>query len=358
MFTTYTNSEWADIHFTYGKANGNARKAQRLYRNTYPQRRCPSKDTFSASHRYLRETGTFRSKTAVVGSNRITRTDALENSVLGLIEENPQCSTRQIARDMNTSQSSIWRILHEYNFYPYHVQRVQALSPADFPYRVEYCTWFLQKCLNPNFISTVLFTDEAMFARSGILNYHNNHNWDLENPHAIVQTGYQQKFSWNVWGGIIGDLLIGPFFLPPTLNGNYYRYFLEFKLPGLLEDVTLDVRRIMFFMHDGAPAHFSLVAREHLNNIFPNRWIGRSGPVRWPARSPDLNPLDFFLWGHLKSIVYSTPVQDVQDLKQRIINGFEKIRLSPGIFERVRNSIKRRYDVCVQAEGGHFEQLL
>ena len=49
-------------------------------------------------------------------------------------------------------------------------------------------------------------------------------------------------------------------------------------------------------MHDGAPAHFSLVAREFLNATYEDRWIGRGGPHLWPARSPDLNPLDFFLW--------------------------------------------------------------
>ncbi|EZA48673.1 hypothetical protein X777_13179, partial [Ooceraea biroi] len=40
-----------------------------------------------------------------------------------------------------------------------------------------------------------------------------------------------------------------------------------------------------------------------LNESFPDRWIGRGGRISWPARSPDLMPLDFFLWGHLKNEV-------------------------------------------------------
>jgi hypothetical protein len=36
--------------------------------------------------------------------------------------------------------------------------------------------------------------------------------------------------------------------------------------------------------------------------------IDRNAPVLWPARSLDLNPCDFFLWGHLRQIVYETPV--------------------------------------------------
>jgi hypothetical protein len=47
---------------------------------------------------------------------------------------------------------------------------------------------------------------------------------------------------------------------------------------------------------------------------FPDRWLGRGSPVSWPARSPDLNPLDFFLWGHLKEIFYRDPPSDMEDL--------------------------------------------
>ena len=56
--------------------------------------------------------------------------------------------------------------------------------------------------------------------------------------------------------------------------------FVEHELPGLLhEDVPLATRNSMWFMHDGAPAHFSHVAREYLDVACPNRWMGRAGPV-------------------------------------------------------------------------------
>ncbi|EZA48500.1 hypothetical protein X777_12995, partial [Ooceraea biroi] len=48
--------------------------------------------------------------------------------------------------------------------------------------------------------------------------------------------------------------------------------------------------------------------RNILNESFPDRWIGRGGRISWPARSPDLTPLDFFLWGHLKNEVFLTRV--------------------------------------------------
>ena len=51
-------------------------------------------------------------------------------------------------------------------------------------------------------------------------------------------------------------------------------------LPEMLENVPLQVRQRLWFQHDGDPAHFALDVREYLNNVFPNRWIGRGGPVQ------------------------------------------------------------------------------
>ncbi len=62
----------------------------------------------------------------------------------------------------------------------------------------------------------------------------------------------------------------------------------------------------------------SMQVRDRLDVVFPQRWLGPGGPVPWLARSPDLTPLDFFLWGHVKHMVYVTPVPSLEDLKYRI----------------------------------------
>ena len=48
---------------------------------------------------------------------------------------------------------------------------------------------------------------------------------------------------------------------------------------------------------------------QHLNNTYPNRWIGRGSLIHWPARSPDLTPLEFCLLERLKGEVYNTKVE-------------------------------------------------
>lgn len=355
----FTNTEMADMHFIYGLANGSSLEARRLYAERYPQRVIPHHTIFARLHQRLRDAGTFKKKTVDCGRHREVRTAALEEAVLNLIEEHPETSTRKISETLNVSQSVIWRILKAQQLYPYHIQRVQALLPRDFPQRMVFCQWILQKCVqHPQFLSHVLFTDEASFSREAIINYHNNHLWAEDNPHGIVEAHHQHKFSVNVWVGIIGEHLIGPHFLPLRLNGDSYCNFLEHHLPILLEDVPLEIRHHMWFMQDGAPAHFSRLARQYLDVVYPNHWIGRGGTQPWPPRSPDLNPLDFCIWGYLKSLVYNTPVGNIEDLRNRIVASCETIRNSPHVFDSIRHSMRRRIDSCITTEGGHFEHLL
>ena len=351
----YSNEEMADIHFMYGRGNGNAYEVQRLYRAQFPNRRLPDPRTFTSVHRRLREHGTTHPPNNEGGRPRTVRTPEVEEEILAMVDQTPSTSTRRIAADVGVSHATVWRTLHEQLLYPYHIQRVQALIDRDHAPRVEFCRWLLEECArNPLFMRMILFTDEVQFTRDAIMNFHNNHIWADENPHAIVQSRHQQTFSVNVWGGIVGDHLLGPFFLPRILNGENYLHFLQHDLPGLLEEVPLHVRHNGYFMHDGAPAHFRIIVREFLGNIYPNRWIGREGPIAWPARSPDCNPLDFFLWGHLKTLVYRQPVPNVEELRERIVAGFQTVRDTPGILERVRQSMRRRMEACIEVGGGTF----
>jgi hypothetical protein len=58
----------------------------------------------------------------------------------------------------------------------------------------------------------------------------------------------------------------------------------------------------MWYMRDGAPAHFSRAVRDDLSNSYHDGWTCRGGPTAWPPRLPDLNPTNFNLWGHLKTL--------------------------------------------------------
>jgi hypothetical protein len=169
---------------------------------------------------------------------------------------------------------------------------------------------------------------------------------------------HQQQFSVNVWAGIVGDCLVDPHVLPHQLTGHHYRDFLIHDLPKLLGDVPLAVRARKWYMHDSAPAHFRPAVRDVLNDTYRDRWTGRGGPTAWPPCSPDLNPLDFFLWKHLNTLVYAVPVDKEEARHHRVMVACQTIRNYPGIFARMLRSMMRRVEACLESHGGHSEHLL
>ncbi|KAJ4426948.1 hypothetical protein ANN_26747 [Periplaneta americana] len=153
----YSNQELAEIHFMYGKADCNAALARRLYQERYPQRQCPDRKTFIRLHYRLCEYGKFNSPGLGRGRPRST-TPEVQEEILEAVNMTP-ISTRRVALQVNVPHTTVWRLLKEYQLYPYHLQRVRVLSPADYPARIRFCQWFLQQC---GVIRTfLLFTDES-----------------------------------------------------------------------------------------------------------------------------------------------------------------------------------------------------
>jgi hypothetical protein len=77
-----------------------------------------------------------------------------------------------------------------------------------------------------------------------------------------------------------------------------------------------------------------------------------------PPHSPDFSPLDFYLWGYLETLVCAAPLYNEEALQHRIVDACQSIPNYPGIFERMRRSIMRRVEACMECRGGHFEHLL
>lgn len=144
--------------------------------------------------------------------------------------------------------------------------------------------------------------------------------------------------------------------MPPRLNAARYLTFLRHDMPPLLEELPAEVQADIIYQHDGAPAHFGRQVRNYLDERFPENWIGRRGPVEWPARSPDLTPPDFFLWGHIKNFVYKEPVTSEEDVMGRLHEAFATI--DEEMVAKAVNNVRKRSRSCLEQEGGHFEQFL
>ena len=109
------------------------------------------------------------------------------------------------------------------------------------------------------------------------------------------------------------------------------------------------------FQQDDAPPHTSHATRSHSADIFDQNWIGKYGPTNWPARSPDLTPLDFFLWGYVKYQVFKTPVQSITPLKRRITPAISNV--TQDMITKAWENMENRLDAILRETGGHIVHL-
>lgn len=210
---SYSTAEAYDMLDVFFQCHQNACVAERVYAANYPNRRHFSRLVFKRLSRCLRETGRVHPN-PVYRRNRHARDEQNVINVLAYVNINPHLSLRIISLDLGISKSSVQRILRDHYLHPYHIELHQALLETDFDRRLDYCHW-LNSMINedPDFLSRILWTDEATFSSNGGVNLHNMHYWSPVNPHWMREVNYQNRWSLNVWCGILGDRIIGPFFL-------------------------------------------------------------------------------------------------------------------------------------------------
>jgi hypothetical protein len=74
---------------------------------------------------------------------------------------------------------------------------------------------------------------------------------------------------------------------------------------------------------------------------------------RPPLRSPDITPLNPFMWGYVKDTVYKTPVTSLPELKPRIVTAIETI--TPQTLENTWRETEYRLDILRVMKDAHFE---
>ena len=106
----------------------------------------------------------------------------------------------------------------------------------------------------------------------------------------------------------------------------------------------------LWWVQDGATAHRTNNVRDRIRAFFGRRVIAMGHDHDWPARSPDLTPCDFFLWGWIKQRVYVTPPHNVQELRDRILNSVQG--LTPRMITNAVRAMEKR---ALNNNGGHVE---
>lgn len=345
----FTNEERRIICFMRLDDGLSLRKIAERFHQRFPNRPKPCPKGISKMVRKIRTTGSVFNRPKS-GRPRSATNEENEVMAIGSVCIKQQQSLREVALETGNSITSVWRIFRRHKFHPYGVKLTQELNAADFVKRHDFCELMEQRVRVPNFLKNVCFSDESTFHLTGYVNRHNCRYWSDENPNEHLAAHTQRPKKRNVWAGILGDEIIGPFFIDGNLDGPKYIILLHNKI---VPEMRASAARQniawadVYFQQDGASAHFARLVRQYLNIVFPNRWIGRGGTIAWPARSPDLTPLDFFLWGFLKDRVFRTVCSSMQEMEDRIMENC----LIPDaeLFNRVRESFEKRILMCVHA---------
>ncbi|GFY28260.1 DUF4817 domain-containing protein [Trichonephila clavipes] len=234
-----------------------------------------------------------------------------------------------------------------------------AIHQNDHQARRRFVEWAQNEiAVVPDFHKRILFIDEAHFWLNGYVNKQNCRIGSEANPQVYVETPlHPEKLT--VWCSLWAGGIIGPYFFKNdeghnvTVNGDRYRAMItNFFIPELNNH---DVQEL-WFQQDGATCHTARATIDLLKDTFGDRLISRFGPVNWPPRSCDLTPLDYFLWGYVKSLVYADKPQTLDHLEDNIRRVIADIR--PQMLEKVIENWTSRLDYIRANRGSHMPEII
>jgi len=131
--------------------------------------------------------------------------------------------------------------------------------------------------------------------------------------------------------------------------GAYYRDILLKNC--LLRDIRRQTMEPNVFQQDGVPSHRAKLTVEFLQRNVPDF----VEPALWPPNSPDLNPVDYSVWGALQQMVYRDSVTSLNDLKEKIRHCWGELNL--GLIDRAIDQWRPRRRAVIRAKGGNIEQM-
>jgi hypothetical protein len=313
--------------------------------------------------RKLRETGKTDRRPGS-GRRRSVRTDSNISAVDELVlsqEGEPQThrTTRQICRETGISQTSVVRIIHDdLHLKCVKKRRAQELTAANCLARLTRSKQLLRNFSSAE-VDFIFFTDEKVFRVAPPVNLQNDRVYA---PIAVKKRDIAAErllrtrptFSKSVMVSVAVSKLgcTSLIFVEPgvKVDGAYYRDVLLQK--EMLPAIRSIAGELLIFQQDSAPAHrvretVALLCRE------TPRFIG---PDLWPPNSPDLNPVDYRIWSIMQEQVYKSPINDVCELKLRLIEAWSA--MPQRVVDKAVDEWRKRLRLCVSAGGRHFEHKL
>ena len=325
----------------------------------------PNKTTILRWVEHFKESGSVESKSGLRRKKRAMtmRTDENIAAVKISVDNEPKKSIRRRSMELEIPRESLRMILKsDLKLRPYTIQLHQRLSEANARERLEMCHWFLDKIeSDAQFIDNLWFSDEAHFYMNGYINSKNYVFWGSSKPDLVYEKNLHD-LKVTAWVAMNRKGIIGPFFFMDenqntvTVNSGRYINLLKLFWKAMGRMLGVNNRAKQWFQQDGATPHCAHVTLQWLNEHFDERIISRRTPNQWAPHSPDLNPLDFHLWGFLKDQMMGTVFESLEDLRNEIS------RLTQAVpqmqCQNVIDNFCWRLRECIRRGGGHMEHML
>lgn len=346
---------------SYIKCDQNYTLTMRKWSSEHKNRAKPSHSTVETLYGKWKRTGSVGDDVEARSSKtRTARTPELVESAKQIVEEQPTISSRRLSQRLKISQSTAMKLLKEdLECFPYKVQVAQQLTNAAvekrFNFAGELCQMIDDKSID---INKIIFTDEAHFWLDGYVNRQNFRHWGTEKP-ELLRTKPLHPKKLTVWCGLSSMGIIGPIFIDTSITSEVYH---ELLVDEVLPEIERREWSDCYFQHDGAPPHTTRLNLGLLNEHFNSKVIARSFPemfncgLAWPPYSPDLSPLDFFLWGFIKDKVYQNNPKNLSELKTRITEIIGAIPAN--MLQRSISSFERRLRMLIHTGGQHIENII
>ena len=223
------------------------------------------------------------------------------------------------------------------------------------------CEWLGENLeARPGWINHIWFSDEAHFHLNGAVNNHNNIFWGSEPPEEITEKQLKGPkvtafVAFNAKHGLLGPYWFEEGGRTITINGERYREVVRQFHVDVNEILTPGQFRLAWFMQDGASPHTAHETIAYLQQLFRNRLLALGTTYEWSPHSPDLNPLDFWLWGAAKGSVFANKPENLFQLKQNVANYIQEVR--PETLVKVGQNFRLGIKACLNRGGMHIENV-
>lgn len=313
----------------------------------------PKQTVYDAIKRY-EELGTLCDR---VGRGRRVSVTTPERvkAVRMRIRRNAHRSIRRMSRDMKISNTSMRRIVKlKLRMTPYRVRKAAILSEANKKKRLEKAKRLLAGTRRKEHLVTV-FSDEKLFTVEAEFNAQ-NHRVIAQTSQQAVENGRTihrspHPASVMVFGAICSTGKCPLIFVEKGVKIDKEVYINDILEKNLVPWASKHFAgKSWIFQQDGAPAHTAKKTQQWCETHMP-RFIKASD---WPASSPDLNPLDYSVWGVLQERVNAKPHSSLDALKKTLEKEWDN--LSTDYLRATVEAYPRRLRAVISAKGGRVEQ--